>query len=57
MPHLAKEGESKTGKLAIAFEPDPALPRVKGVIEVRDKGGKQPAFYSVDLQVPPIPSK
>jgi DsbC/DsbD-like thiol-disulfide interchange protein len=59
MPHLAKEGESKTGKLAISIEPDPKSPpeHVKGVIEVRDKGAKEPAFYSVDLPVPSAPTK
>jgi hypothetical protein len=53
MPHLAKEGESKAGKLAIAIEPDPKTPldHVKGVIEVRAKGEKESAFYSVDLPV------
>jgi thiol:disulfide interchange protein DsbD len=55
MPHLAKEGESKGGKLAIQLDPDSDA-HVKGVIEVDSDASKQPAFYSVDLEVPPVQS-
>jgi len=53
MPHLAKEGESKGGKLAIQLDPD-STAHVKGVIEVESSASKQPAFYSVDLEVPTV---
>jgi thiol:disulfide interchange protein DsbD len=52
MPYLAKEGVATAGKLSIQIEPESPKARVKGVIEVVRKGEKQPAFYSVDLEVP-----
>jgi thiol:disulfide interchange protein DsbD len=55
MPHLAKEGESTKGKLTIEIKPDSPKAHVKGVIEVQSKDSKQPAFYSVDLEVPQEP--
>jgi thiol:disulfide interchange protein DsbD len=51
MPHLAKEGEAKGSRLTIQLDPD-SNAHVKGVIEVESNASKQPAFYSVDLEVP-----